>query len=330
MWLKYGIDTDGNLVEIDDVPRGKTNLKCPYCGGDLIAKKGRIKESHFAHMGETCRAVGSRTPDDAPTLPLYDKFGVFLTIPELEILKRFWDGEDFSRDDLRPLAKKDVIYWNPYKRQLCKYDFTNQGEIAIGKMPLAKFTIFQRGSFKFKLMKFEDAVSDAYRSNSGALRERIIDLQLYRAQIKRLLSQTLYFLEVNALGQRLHKIGVTARPINERVEEVLRELRGHFQNVSIQVLGTWSHWGSVEKYFKYRYQEFNYSIGTLTEYFKFDHISSVMRDLRTLKPKVFEQFEIDIKDGSLSKIEERIEEELRQKAEQERLVVRSQAIKTGM
>jgi len=57
MWLKYAVNQDGALVEIEEVASGKTLLKCPYCDGALTAKKGRIKEHHFAHTGETCRAV---------------------------------------------------------------------------------------------------------------------------------------------------------------------------------------------------------------------------------------------------------------------------------
>lgn len=31
MWLKYGVDEHGTLLNIEDVTRGKTLLKCPYC-----------------------------------------------------------------------------------------------------------------------------------------------------------------------------------------------------------------------------------------------------------------------------------------------------------
>lgn len=90
MWLQYGVDSDGALVSIDDVPRGKNNLKCPYCQGGLTAKKGKIKEHHFAHTEETCRFVERST--DIPTLPLFDKFNLELTGKELEALKKFWHG----------------------------------------------------------------------------------------------------------------------------------------------------------------------------------------------------------------------------------------------
>ena len=306
MWLKYGIDANGQLRQIDDAPRGKTNLKCPYCDRKLTAKKGRVKEPHFAHTEQTCRAVSSRTAENAPTLPLYNKFGVELTGEQLDILKRFHDGEDFSADALRMLNKKGIVSHNPYKRNQSKYEITNLGLVAIGKLSLNWFAVIQRGSFIKKLIKFQDAVIDAYQANSPSLYERWIDLEIYRTQIKRSLSQTLYFLEIKADGLILHKIGVTARPISERVAEVLRDLSAFFQGISIKVLGTWEHWGCVENYFKYRYHEFNYVLGGLTEYFKFNNIRSVMRDLHSLETQVLELYEINIQKDNFTKIEEEL------------------------
>ncbi|GAX45449.1 hypothetical protein NIES4075_64700 [Tolypothrix sp. NIES-4075] len=68
MWLKYGVDKNGTLVNIVDITRGKTPLKCPYCNCGLTAKKGNRKEHHFAHTEETCRPVAKR---EFPVLPLY-------------------------------------------------------------------------------------------------------------------------------------------------------------------------------------------------------------------------------------------------------------------
>ncbi|CBN55031.1 hypothetical protein OSCI_1460007 [Kamptonema sp. PCC 6506] len=60
MWLKFGVAPSGELASIDEVARGKTNLACLYCGGELTAKKGAVKEHHFAHTGETCKPVSHR------------------------------------------------------------------------------------------------------------------------------------------------------------------------------------------------------------------------------------------------------------------------------
>ena len=77
MWLKFGVAPSGKLTSIDEVVRGKTNLACLYCGGSLTAKKGSVKEHHFAHSEETCKPVSQRIKTKAfPSLPLYDNFNI--------------------------------------------------------------------------------------------------------------------------------------------------------------------------------------------------------------------------------------------------------------
>lgn len=53
--LPYGL-RDGQLVTIDEVDRGLScNCVCPTCNNKLIARKGDIKEHHFAHYkSEDC------------------------------------------------------------------------------------------------------------------------------------------------------------------------------------------------------------------------------------------------------------------------------------
>jgi hypothetical protein len=65
MWLKYGVTPDGELKNIEEVSRGKTELTCLYCGGQLTAKKGKVKEHHFAHTGESCKPVSARVKTKA-------------------------------------------------------------------------------------------------------------------------------------------------------------------------------------------------------------------------------------------------------------------------
>jgi hypothetical protein len=155
-----------------------------------------------------------------------------------------------------------------------------------------------------KLDSLEQAATRAKLTNSSSLPERLADLKMYCAQIQRILQFSLYFLEIKADGKPLHKIGVTRRSIDERVLEVQRDLKSHYKDVFINVLGTWLHRGNVERYFKYRYQEFNYPIGKLTEYFRFDDINSVLKDLNQMAPKILTQAEIDILQDKLLKMKQ--------------------------
>lgn len=59
--------------------------------------------------------------------------------------------------------------------------------------------------------------------NSKYFPEKLADGRIYRAQLKRILESNLYFLEIKVDRKLLQKIGVTKRPIEERVMEVQRD-----------------------------------------------------------------------------------------------------------
>ena len=127
--------------------------------------------------------------------------------------------------------------------------------------------------------------------------ERRADLQIYRAQLRRILLNSLYFLEVKADGNCFYKIGVTTRPTEQRIAEVQRDVRAHYSDVVVNLLGLWEHRGNVELYFKHRYQPFNYRIGKLTEYFVFPNVKAVLNDLYGMEAKVFSDVELDVKEN---------------------------------
>ena len=48
--IPYGLNADGRIVHVDDVPRGKAcGARCASCDSDLVAKKGKERIHHFAH-----------------------------------------------------------------------------------------------------------------------------------------------------------------------------------------------------------------------------------------------------------------------------------------
>ncbi|GAA6616721.1 GIY-YIG nuclease family protein [Scytonema sp. NUACC26] len=301
MWLKYGTDEDKTLVSIEEVSRGKTSLKCPYCDQGLTAKKGKMKEHHFAHNGETCRPVKSQ---EFPVLPLYDTFNIQLSGKDLEQLKRLWK----EYDSQNYLISLDLVPSNLIRAGLLRknvstrpsgYEFTNLGKIPVGALELSLFNEVQEPLLLKKLMKLELAVEHAQHKNTVDLHYKLTDLKLYCVQLKRILSCQLYFLKIHTIKETLYKIGVTEQPISERLAQIKRDLLAHYQSVDIEVLGTWEHRGNVELYFKHRYQNFNYPIGNLTEYYKFNSRDSkiVLGDLQQMKPKVLSSTEWDILKG---------------------------------
>jgi hypothetical protein len=293
------------MTSIDEVVRGKTQLTCLYCGGSLTAKKSSVKEHHFAHTGETCKPVSQRIKTKAfPSLPLYDHFNIQLKGEELEQLKVLWK-EYGAKDYAIP---KDLVNFRWQLKGLLKSEgdrscqFTNLGKIPVGALPLALFNKVQEPLLLDPLASLEGSVEIAEATGLSCLDERRADLLIYRAQLRRILVNSLYFLEVKADESYFYKIGITTRSLKERIAQVQRDVRAHYSNVAVSLLGLWEHRGNVELYFKHRYQLFNYRIGKLTEYFAFPFVKALLQDLYEMKSKVLSDVELDAKgDGVRSK-----------------------------
>ena len=330
MWLRYGIDQDKTLVPIEDVSRGKTQLRCPYCEGELTAKKGRRNEHHFAHTHETCREV-NRSDRLLPTLPLYDNFNIWLTGKELEKLKQLWNSYGIKNTGVpekevpKILIKEKLLERNEY-RYGGGYQFTKLGKIPVGALSLNLFNQVQEPMLLEKLQELEKNVQVAYLESYPNFNECLRDLQIYQAEFRKILSNTLYYLQIDADGNTFYKIGVTRREVEARVAEIQNDLAAHFQTVTIKILGTWAHRGNVEKYFKHKHAFYNFPIGNLTEYHSFftpEEAKAVLRDLKRMQYRALSEIEFGILEGKPSQIEQLI-------VEVERAEKRSQAIKTGM
>ncbi|HEY9768564.1 MAG TPA: GIY-YIG nuclease family protein [Coleofasciculaceae cyanobacterium] len=298
MWqLKYRVSPEGELITIEEVTSGKTNLVCPFCGCEasrrhrsLTAKKGRIKQHHFAHSHETYLKIRK---GKLPSLPLYDNFHLQLSGKHFQLLKDLW--REYGNTDYAiitvpfELEMKKLFNWTPQG-----YYFTARGKIPVGGLSLSGSNAVQEPLILSELDKLTNSVEMAKAIGGELLEEKLADLKIYQLQLQRILRFTLYFLQINADGKTLHKIGVTSRRMCARLPEIEKDLKQHYSNISINVLGTWQHRGNVELYFKHRYKEFNYRIGKLTEYYKFGDVTPVLEDLCSMQPKVFSGEELKI------------------------------------
>ena len=290
MWLKYGVNPERELITISSVASGKTNLVCPFCDRSLTAKKGKIKQHHFAHTGETCLRVRK---GQLPSLPLYDNFHLQLKPKHFQLLKQLW--REYGNTDYAiitvpfKLEMKKLFSWTPQG-----YYFTDLGKIPVGGLSLSGFNQVQEPLILSELDKLTASVEMARAIGGALLEEKLANLKIYRLQLQRILRFTLYFLKIKADAKTIYKIGVTSRKISARLDEIERDLKQHYSNINISVLGTWQHRGNVELYFKHRYKKFNYRIGSLTEYYRFKNVEPVLADLCSMQPKVLEGEELVI------------------------------------
>ncbi len=304
MFLEYGVDEHNQLVHISQAARGRVDLRCPYCGGGLLSRKGQQLIHHFAHDGETCREV--ERDFDGLTLPIYDRFNVYLSGKLWGSLQRFHSGP-VNNGDLRALLNADLIR-EEFGRYRDNYELTNpKGKIPFGEATLAKFAEFQDGQVYKRHNELQDTVQLAAfgkRHNVAAMQTTrwsveprpdavpaaLADLHIYRAQVQRVYSQTLYLLLIEHSGGKLYKIGVTARDLEQRIAEIERDLHKLLTVKAIKPIRVLERRGAVERYAHHRYRAHRVQgMGTLTEYFEFDKktASNVKRDFTTLGDYVY-------------------------------------------
>ena len=341
MLLEYALNKDDKLVSVEDVKRGRSDIRCPYCQGELTAKKGKIKAHHFAHIDETCNL--SQNNDTG--LPVFQKFDLILSKEKLRSLKRL-EANNFQGkfhetrrglkqdSDYKFLVKKDLIEVIDESKcfQRIDYKLTDLGEIILKKLSLAEFSKIQEYLSQEKFREFEwlpryyqkmlqqeidfqktDKYQNAIfaRKNSSnldikryqeKLRESIVNFQIYCLRYQAVVAKSLYFLKIESDNKVFYKIGTTSRDIEGRIREIKYDLSKVLnQKFSISLLGIWKHRGNLEYYFKYLYEEFNLSLGKLTEYFEFPHIESVLTELNSLEARKLQDFERELLEKPLDK-----------------------------
>lgn len=328
MRLQYGVDLDGELIYIDRVERGKTELKCPYCGGFLTAKKGKKREHHFAHTEETCLYVSQERYFD---LPLFDRFHSSLSSTEYNALLLWHSGTSISRKMMLNLAQKEMFENRGYG-----YSITKLGKIAVGDLSIFLFSEIQNDLILEKLLRLENTVKVAWEQDKTDKNDLLFDLKIYRQRVKLVLNQSLYLLRVKVDETEIYKIGVTTKVLSELIFELEQKLLSFSDSVSIDLLGSWKHWGSLKRYFIYKYQDFlcqnneyKYKenrlanvLGNPNSYFTFSSglLKKILRDLNRIDDKYLNTVEQRIIDGNNTEIEVAIDKQQQ----------RSAAIKTGM
>lgn len=296
--LEVGISPDGELFTVDEVEKGKTHLLCPFCKGPLVAKKGLIKQHHFAHLDETCNASTSLKP-----LPAFDDFTLKLEPAEYEALLSLWDSSQQGRKGIvqpkRSLITKGMFQENIF-RSGGSYEFTKLGKIPVKDLSV---NLFSQLHPQLLLEMHEQMVADS--GKEGLLK---VSLDVYRAQLRRLFKAHLYLLEIQTADETFYKIGLTTRTIEERLQEIMRDLAEHFEAIEIKVLSFKEHRGHCERYFKYKYSEHNKPIGHLTEYFEFDSgtAKKVIADIRRIPKREFDKTEQRIITNWWAKEEKRL------------------------
>jgi hypothetical protein len=284
MFLEYGVNEHAELVHVSQVPRGRIELKCPYCGMPLLARKGQQIGHHFAHDGPTCNEA--RRDFVTLTVPLaerFDRWGLNIKASVMKLLTRFAEGR-YNRDDAHTLNRLGLVRpkWSPRPWDRSEYELTQKGKIPFGLATLQAFAVIQTELTYRRHQELHEAVEHLANGVHSSLRHYIrqpqpellssavVDLEIYRAQLRRYLNLSLYLLLIEHSGDTLYKVGVTSRPIDERMAEVERDLSGLFAVKKITSLRVLNGRGMVEVYTLHRFRQYRAAVSNHLEYLELD------------------------------------------------------------
>lgn len=296
MFLTHGLNKHDEMIPIEAVPSGRVALACPYCGRGLIARKGKVLAWHFAHDGETCRDVAA--DNDRIEVPYYDKFDLGLSgkmFDELAALRETKYGRDHRLVERLKHGGFIQSAYNPNPARFnYDYELTHKGKIPFGETTLFMFAPIQQQQIEARHQHLVNTIATGLQHGYEDVMTAVIDLRLYRAQLRRLLSASLYLLEVQASdGRTLYKIGVTGRDVGERAAEVQASLRPFLgEDVSVTPLRVAMGRGTVERYALHRWRDAQQQIGTMTEFIQLDGRRAILSEftrLGDLQPTALEQ-----------------------------------------
>ncbi|MEM9990763.1 MAG: GIY-YIG nuclease family protein [Bacteroidota bacterium] len=284
MLLPYG-EKEGKLIHISEVPSGRTDLHCPYCGAALLAKKGKQNAHHFAHLEQSCLHSGS-----AALLGLGKKLPLQLSLSEY--VQRKW--QDFQQAKYRLQKQHDFLNGRNTQHQhqlktlvayLRTYQMSEQTQAVVAYIRDEFNSQPLLDNLPASFTQHRKAVQQ-YHSTKQELAETAFRLALYQRELVWFNRFQLYFLEIRVNAYHIfYKIGLTARQLSERLQEIRQDLKS-FPSFQIQVLFQSNGVAFLETFFKQKYQSKRYSFGKHTEYFTFAYYE--LQDVQ----KEFEQIQM--------------------------------------
>ncbi|MEL6256628.1 MAG: GIY-YIG nuclease family protein [Bacteroidota bacterium] len=299
VFLPYGLDEKEQIIHISQVKSGTSHLRCPFCLGELIAKKGNILTHHFAHKGQTCKSVEHGELNRiVPGIPFYTDFYVSpLSETEKRALKILFDNfglNPFHRKGQKNSAfhllfQNDFMNLNKVWNRLLDtrhieewgnwHRFTQQAEIGMGLLSVKEFAELQAQ----KLKDFE------FFLRTGKEPVDLIRLKVFENIKERLLSAKLYCMHIPAKKQEKSawKVGITTRSAKERMKELKVVISHHFgeeRAENCEVVFEKESFGRLEAYIKKRFADsriaVEYKGHSYTEFFA---DKNILKELKALK-----------------------------------------------
>jgi len=316
MFLPYG-RKDGHLIHISEVESGVSDLRCPYCEGNLIAKKGKKMAHHFAHTQKSCWSNS-----DYDFFALKEKNKQYLSLLDYAIQKQkevnrqiqklnkkvgfFQKNHEKIQQNIKKIADalKSISTQNNAAKvalQALKNHLNDESQMPPQLYKIRHSTLFSYTDGKEKVhinkltpnhqyfyptyYHYPLQSLKNYHSNLQQLKTAKTQLQLYEQDKFWFEQFKLYCLEIRTGEYAVfYKIGLSSRPLEQRIKEIERVLSQHFPVVKIKVLLALEKVAFLESFFKQKYRNSRYALANFTEYFQFEsfEVEAILKELKML------------------------------------------------
>lgn len=251
--LIYGLNPASEMVSIEQVGRGKTDLICPGCRVLLTANKGPKQGWYFSHANHSKDVFCPLRSKGGSGFPYTRKnFHLPVNTWQVDELKHIHQHKHHSNEEIaQHLVKKGLISHSPKH-----YALTQQGKITLGLLPVHEFA-----DFHLSLITGIELPQKYSPDNTDNL--HAVDSK------KRLLSSNLYFVQIeNDKIPDLYKFGMTSRNPRGRLEELKNELSPHLPwgRFTVRLIAWKEGRGHCEAYLLHRFKNHEHKIGSMTEY----------------------------------------------------------------
>ncbi|EIE1316450.1 GIY-YIG nuclease family protein [Vibrio parahaemolyticus] len=269
MFLSHGLNDNGELIGIHEVQAGRTSLRCPFCQQGLIAKKGRLKEHHFAHDGQTC--ADAKVTLQMTGLPLFDVV-TGVSKAEMTMLEKLSRWHSFSRTWL---SRKQQVTFDELVISGLVEQKTKDECPTLSVAARQLITLNSKGGRHLSMADYAELQETLFAAKDKQLLayDQVHGTQtskFFRLRLATILQQHLYVLrihlELEGVCYPLYKVGMTTRRLEERMLEIGHDLAKFGCVHDIKVIGFYPHFGSLEKRVLARLQAYQHKFGSLTEY----------------------------------------------------------------
>lgn len=299
MFLSYALGKNQNWVHISTVDHsGRTSdLVCPFCSNPLIAKKGKVVSHHFAHeASQSCRAL----PHIADYIPPYEGYYVAdLSASQQRVLTEllqehgdslFYSSKVRSQTARALKAKRFLttvqvprLYRDPEQNKNADYrqkdavsQLTPRAKAFAHQLTLREYAIFAESEHQLAMHRLAEQKGPQAK----------IALDMLKAEYQRWQKTRLYLIEIESDADLFVKIGITTRPLEQRISEIRTFLKQHYPSIEIRPLFEVPKVPYLEGYFKSKYANHHLQIESTTEYFTpFDQASQELESVAHLVQK---------------------------------------------